>query len=300
MSQFRNHIRPSLSIQELTAEDGFKRLSNGDDSMMRRKSLSFAGSLGVPSSNMRNHFEPKESEELLDLFNQEKEKINSSKVSFKSIADEKKQNHYNVESNKSICNSKGQKRNLRAHFSQSSLKDDASSTILSKKDLGDDVFDTVPHNGLFDTTPIKAASKSNGLYTSILEEDDEEIVEIKPKLDPTLKRLTACKKRNEERQRDARFTKVSALMFLMFLLCHLPRLVTNAIEMVLIARESMFPIWFDVLVSFNHLLVITNSAFNFIILLILTSVSKKKLATMPARRHTIPTEPTSIGGYNTC
>ena len=66
----RNHLTPSLSIQEVITDDGFKRLSIGDDSLMTLNSINLADSLGATSSKMKNHFEPEESDETLDLLNQ--------------------------------------------------------------------------------------------------------------------------------------------------------------------------------------------------------------------------------------
>jgi len=64
------------------------------------------------------------------------------------------------------------------------------------------------------------------------------------------------------RKREARITKASIAITIMFVICHTPRVVPNVMEVAL--EQDAFPKWLPLLVSFNHLLITINSSFNFL------------------------------------
>lgn len=76
---------------------------------------------------------------------------------------------------------------------------------------------------------------------------------------------TCSDRDHEERERDVRYTRVSILMVVLYFVCHAPRIITNTVEMAV--ASDRLPIWFELLVSINHLLVVSNSSFNFLIYL---------------------------------
>jgi len=121
-------------------------------------------------------------------------------------------------------------------------------------------------------SPIIATSGANG---SILQ--DTQMRTIRPlKTDLEVPAATShhihgqvsvlnVSENEEERERDARFTRASVLIVVAFGLCHTLRLITNFIEM-FIDRVNL-PDWFEIMVCVNHLLVTINSSFNFLIFL---------------------------------
>jgi len=86
----------------------------------------------------------------------------------------------------------------------------------------------------------------------------------------------------EERERDARFTRASVLIVVAFGLCHTLRLITNFIEM--FCERLSLPRWFEVMVCVNHLLVTINSSFNFLIFLM--SAKRKRRACPSSHTNT--------------
>ena len=260
----------------------------GDDALVRQRSPDIGEMRRKPNSKTRSQLEDKESEESLNLLEQKEVKFNSRQPSPLCVEDEKEQKECDIELNRSNCNGRCKNRNITANSNQGTSKVNANSSTLPARDIDDDVFNAFLRR-FRNMAPIKEIEISIVSGESIAEEEEEaEINERKPTLELPVTRLTVCTETNEVRDREVRYTKVSMLMVLMFLLCHIPRLVANAIEMLLIAnckKDNCIPTWYDILVSFNHLLIIANSAYNFVILLTLTSVSKKKLAAL----HDVPT-----------
>ncbi|TRY77947.1 hypothetical protein TCAL_09774 [Tigriopus californicus] len=75
----------------------------------------------------------------------------------------------------------------------------------------------------------------------------------------------ARQQREQEQERDTRYTRASILMVIVFLLCHGPRFATNVMELMFYDESRTQPEWFHVLVSVTHFLVTVNSSFNFLI-----------------------------------
>ena len=63
------------------------------------------------------------------------------------------------------------------------------------------------------------------------------------------------------RKREARITKASIGITVMYLICHTPRVIPNLYETAGIENR---PSWLPILVSINHLLITINSSFNFL------------------------------------
>lgn len=63
------------------------------------------------------------------------------------------------------------------------------------------------------------------------------------------------------RKREARITKASIGITVMYLLCHTSRVIPNLYET---AEIEIGPSWLPILVSINHLLITINSSFNFL------------------------------------
>ena len=63
------------------------------------------------------------------------------------------------------------------------------------------------------------------------------------------------------RKREARITKASIGITVMYLICHTPRVIPNLYET---AGIENLPTWLPIVISVNHLLITVNSAFNFL------------------------------------
>ncbi|TRY62997.1 hypothetical protein TCAL_11176 [Tigriopus californicus] len=69
----------------------------------------------------------------------------------------------------------------------------------------------------------------------------------------------------EMKKRDAKYTRASVVMVLVFVVCNAPRLIPNIMEIFISYQD--FPRWATLLVCVNHLLRVINSDFNFLIYL---------------------------------
>ncbi|XP_059096177.1 G-protein coupled receptor daf-37-like isoform X2 [Tigriopus californicus] len=66
---------------------------------------------------------------------------------------------------------------------------------------------------------------------------------------------------NVLRKREARITRASIAITIMFVICHVPRCIPNVME---ILRPEESPKWIPIMININHLLISVNSAFNFL------------------------------------
>ena len=94
---------------------------------------------------------------------------------------------------------------------------------------------------------------------------------------------------HQEREQNVRYTRASIIMVVMYFFCHAPRLLPCTAE-IFMERKDMPPVrhfncfgawfkskghkkycllfqWLELMISVNHLLVVTNSSFNFLIYL---------------------------------
>jgi len=71
----------------------------------------------------------------------------------------------------------------------------------------------------------------------------------------------------EVKKQEAKYTRASVVMVVLFILCNTPRIIPNAMELYYDLREMEKMTWVTSLVSVNHLLLVLNSSFNFLIYL---------------------------------
>ena len=235
--------------------DGDDRRTSGiprDDILAKQRSSDLGKILRKPTSETQNPVEGNELEEKLNLLEQKGVKFNSCQPSPLLVEDKKEENGCDNEPNRSNRNGRCKNGNTTANSNQSSSKVNKTSSTSAARDIDDDVFNAFLRR-FRDMAPSKDIEISIVSGQSIAEEDEEaeeekaKLNEQKPTVDLPVTRLTVCTKTNEERDREVRYTKVSVLMVIMFLLCHIPRLVTNAGEMLIKANcktDNCIPTWY--------------------------------------------------------